>query len=199
VSISTTRIAPALESRAGPLAELAVIDTDGWEGPAAQRLLSYVRAHIVCPQVAAAGLRGPVADQAEATGWAVAWEAMARPSIRIAILGPALLLLVFAVVQAGLWFFARSLALAAAQEGVAAPRAYDAPGDAGVARAWSFLDRSAGDSLQAATVSTAGSTATTLRVEVRGRALSILPGVPGLPVSQAARAPVERFTVGGGP
>ena len=120
-------------------------------------------------------------------------------SLEIAILGPALLLLVFAIVQAGLWFYARSLALAAAQEGVAAARAYEASGDAGVARARSFLDQAAGDSLQAATVSRAGSTATTARVEVRGLALSVLPGVPGLPVSQAARASVERFTVGGGP
>ena len=120
-------------------------------------------------------------------------------SLEIAILGPALLLLVFAVVQAGLWFYARSLALAAAQEGVAAARAYEASGDAGVARARSFLDRAAGDSLQAATVSRAGSTETTVRVEVRGRALSVLPGVPGLPVSQAAQAPVERFTLDGSP
>ena len=120
-------------------------------------------------------------------------------SLEIAILGPALLLLTFAIVQAGLWFYARSLALAAAQEGVAAARAYQASGDAGVTKARSFLDRSAGDSLQATTVSRAGSTATTVRIEVRGRALSVLPGVPGPPVSQAARGPVERFTVGGSP
>jgi hypothetical protein len=43
-----------------------------------------------------------------------------------------MLLLVFAIVQTGLWFYARSLALAAAQEGVAAARAYRASGDAGV-------------------------------------------------------------------
>lgn len=120
-------------------------------------------------------------------------------SLEIAILGPALLLLVFTVVQAGLWFYARSLALAAAQEGVIAARAYRASSDAGVTRARSFLDRSAGDSLQAATVSRAGSTATTVRVEVRGRALSVLPGIAGPPVSQVASGPVERFTVGGGP
>ena len=39
-------------------------------------------------------------------------------SLEIAILAPALLLLTFVVVQAGLWFYARNLALAAAQEGV---------------------------------------------------------------------------------
>jgi len=119
--------------------------------------------------------------------------------LEIAILGPALLLLVFTVVQAGLWFYARSLALAAAQEGVAAARGYQASADAGVARARSFLDRSAGDSLLETTVSGAGSTATTVRIEVRGRALSVLPGVSGPLVRQAAAGPVERFTVDGGP
>ena len=84
VSISNTRTAPTLDSRAGLLAELTVIDTQGWDGPAAQRLLSHVRAHIVRPQLAAAGLRGPAADQAEATGWAAAWEALTRSSFRTA-------------------------------------------------------------------------------------------------------------------
>lgn len=120
-------------------------------------------------------------------------------SLEIAILGPVLLLITFAVVQAGLWFYARSLALAAAQEGVAAARSYQASTDAGVARAYSFLDRSAGDSVLNTTVSAAGTTAITVRIEVRGRALSVLPGVPGPPVRQAAEGPVERFTVDGGP
>lgn len=119
-------------------------------------------------------------------------------SLEIAILGPALLLLIFTIVQAGLWFYARSLALAAAQEGVAAARGYHAPYGAGVGRAQAFLQRTAGDSLQGATVS-ATATGTTVRIQVQGRALSVLPGVPGLPVSQAAQGPVERFTVDAGP
>ncbi len=110
-----------------------------------------------------------------------------------------MLLLIFSVVQAGLWFYARNLALAAAQEGVAAARGYEASRDLGEERARSFLDRSAGDSLNAITISTAGSTATTVRVEVRGRSLSVLPGVPGVPVRQAAQGPTERFTVAGVP
>jgi TadE-like protein len=118
-------------------------------------------------------------------------------SLEIAVLGPALLLLVVAVVQAGLWFYARSLALASAQEGVAAARAYPAAPGAGAARAREFLDRSAGDSLLGATVSLAGSAPGSVRVQVRGRALSVLPGLPGLPVAQAAAGPVETFTVDG--
>lgn len=77
--------AHSIESRDGLLQELAAIATSGWETPAGQRLLDYVRAHIVQPQVRAAGLRGPAAEQAEATGWAVAWETLSRPSIRTAV------------------------------------------------------------------------------------------------------------------
>ena len=46
-------------------------------------------------------------------------------SLEIAILAPALLLLVFSIVQGGLWFHARNLAQAAAQEGAAAGAAYN--------------------------------------------------------------------------
>lgn len=120
-------------------------------------------------------------------------------TLELAVLGPALLLLIFTVMQVGLWFYARSLALAAAQEGAAAAGAYHAGTDAGLTRAQTFLDRSAGDSLQDAAVSPAGSSATSVRIEVTGRALSVLPGIPGPPVSQVAQAPVERFTVGAGP
>src|SRR3954468_14627745 len=68
-------------------------------------------------------------------------------SLEIAILAPALLLLTFVVVQAGLWFYARNLALAAAQEGVTAGRAYNAPAGVGPARARAFLAEQTGDSL----------------------------------------------------
>jgi Flp pilus assembly protein TadG len=119
-------------------------------------------------------------------------------TLEIAILGPALLLLVFTVVQVALWFYARSLALAAAQEGVAAARGYSAPTAAGVARAHAFLDRSAGDSLQAARVTATPAGIQRVRIEVTGRALSVVPGVPGPAVTQSAEGPVERFTTPGG-
>ena len=114
-------------------------------------------------------------------------------TIEIAVLAPVLLLLVFTIVQVGLWSYARSLALAAAQEGVTAGRAHGAPADAGRSRAVSFLDAAAGDSLVDRDVR-ADRAAGVLRIEVTGRALSVLPGVPGLPVRQRAEGPLERFT-----
>ena len=120
-------------------------------------------------------------------------------SLEIAILAPALLLLIFSIVQAGLWFYARSLALAAAQEGVAAARSYGASPDAGTSRSRSFIDQQAGDSLTQTVVSSAGSTPTLIRIQVSGRALSVFPGIPGIQVTQSADGPVERFTTDGAP
>lgn len=121
-------------------------------------------------------------------------------TLEIAILGPVLLLLTFTVLQVGLWFYARSLALAAAQEGVATGRALTGTASAGVARAQEFLHRSAGDSLQSAEVSAAGSSPTMVRIQVTGRSLSVIPGVPGIAVQQNAQGPVEMFTTpGAGP
>lgn len=115
-------------------------------------------------------------------------------TVEIAILAPVLLLIVFTIVQVGLWSFARSLALGAAQEGVAAGRAYQAPAQAGRARAEEFLASAAGDSLLSSSV-TAQASADEVSVEVTGRAQSVLPGVPGLPVRQRAQGPVERYTL----
>lgn len=115
-------------------------------------------------------------------------------TLEIAILAPALLLLVFTVVQVGLWSYARSLALGAAQEGLSAGRAHGAQASAGRTRAEQFLDRAAGDSLLARTV-TVRTTGSSVRVEVEGRSLSVLPGVPGIPVRQSAEGPRERYTV----
>ena len=57
----------------------------------------------------------------------------------------------------------------------------------------------AGDSLTATTISSAGSTPTVVRIEVTGRSLSVLPGVPGIEVTATAVGPVERFTTDGAP
>lgn len=120
-------------------------------------------------------------------------------SLELAILFPALLLVIFSAFQAVLWYHARSLALAAAQEGVRAARAEHASLADGQAAARAFLDGAAADTLLDPMVSTAGSGPTQVRVVVRGHALSVLPGVSGPAVSQESRGAVERFTVPGRP
>lgn len=114
-------------------------------------------------------------------------------TLEVAVLAPVLLLVVFTIIQTAMFAYARSLALGAAQEGVAAGRVDGGTTQAARARARDFLDRTAGDSLRSSSVE-ASATATEVEVEVRGRAISILPGLPGLPVRQSARGPIERFT-----
>jgi TadE-like protein len=114
-------------------------------------------------------------------------------TLEVAILAPVLLLVIFTVVQVAVFAYARSLALGAAQEGVAAGRVDGGTSQAARASARGFLDHTAGDSLQSSTVRVLA-TATEVEVEVRGRAISLLPGFPGLPVRQSARGPIERFT-----
>ena len=71
-----------LGSREGLLNELDAIAVEGWEGQRARRLLVHVRVAIVHPQVVSARLTGSIAEQAEATGWEVAWEALTHARLR---------------------------------------------------------------------------------------------------------------------
>ena len=80
--MTVTEHAALLNSREGLLAELEAIDTAGWEGDRGRHLLAYVRHTIVHPQVIRARLTGPVADQAEATGWEAAWEVLTHARVR---------------------------------------------------------------------------------------------------------------------
>lgn len=114
-------------------------------------------------------------------------------TVEVAVLAPVLVLVIFTIVQVGLWSYARSLALGAAQEGLATGRAHGSSVAAGRAKAEQFLARSAGDSLLGSSVSVSA-TPTEVQVVVTGRALSALPGIPGLPVRQKAQGPIERFT-----
>ena len=68
--------------RASLLAALEIIDRDGWDGAVATSLLCFVRDDLVRPVVLDVGLRGAAAEQAEATGWAAAWELLADPKLR---------------------------------------------------------------------------------------------------------------------
>jgi hypothetical protein len=60
------------------------VDLDGWDSAAGRELLDHVRRAVVVPVVRRSGLRGPAADQAEASGWEAAWDALRRPTARTA-------------------------------------------------------------------------------------------------------------------
>lgn len=113
-----------------------------------------------------------------------------RGSVEFATIFPVALLLVFAAIQAGLFFHARSVAAHAAQAGVDAGRSYDAPAGAGEQAARDFLART-GNSVSGAGVSAARS-GSQFSVTVTGRVPTLLPGVT-LSVSQQVQAPIEEF------
>jgi Flp pilus assembly protein TadG len=111
--------------------------------------------------------------------------------VELAVVMPAILLLLFGSIQVAAWFLARSTAMHAAQSGVNAQRVHQAPAGAGVERATAFLT-AAGDWL-ADPQSSCADTATEVTCTVTGKAISVVPGVH-LTVSQTAHGTVERWT-----
>jgi Flp pilus assembly protein TadG len=112
---------------------------------------------------------------------------------------PVLLLIVTALTQYALWFHARSLALAAAQQGVTIARAYHSTTTAGRDSALAFIADHGADTVLNPTAVASAPGAGQVQVTVAGRSLSVLPGVAGPVVSQSAAGPVERFTTAGAP
>lgn len=60
------------------------VECSGWECATAVAFLAELRLCVVLPVVRRSGLRGPSADQAEASGWEAAWDALRRPTARTA-------------------------------------------------------------------------------------------------------------------
>ena len=114
-------------------------------------------------------------------------------SLELAVVFPAVMALVFLTVQAGIYFHARTLALTAAQEGLRAASTLTGNTGQGQTRATSFLNRTADGWVTNRAVA-ADRTATTATITVTGRSISLIPGMPGLPIRQQATGPVERPT-----
>lgn len=119
-------------------------------------------------------------------------------SLELVILFPAVLLLIFGVVQGGLYFHARSVAMAAAQQGVRAAAAEDGSAEAGGSEASAFVAQAGGSDVMTGVRVSPQRTPTAAKVTVTGRPLSVIPGVMNFQVSQTAELPVERFTDPGG-
>jgi hypothetical protein len=113
--------------------------------------------------------------------------------VELAVTFPVVLLLVMTLIQAALWFYARSVALGAAQEGAREGRVQPASTARAQAAAEGFLDQTAADLLSSRDVAVTGS-ATTVAVTVTGTSISLFPGLSGWSVTQTAVGPVERPT-----
>lgn len=113
-------------------------------------------------------------------------------SVEIVVLLPLIFVLLFAMVQGGLWFHARAVALGAAQEGARVAAAENSSGDAGIFAASSFIaDAGSGVVLNPAV--TASRTHTTTTVTITGQAQSLIPFL-NPSVAQSASFPTERIT-----
>lgn len=84
VAPSATAPPPVDRTRPGLLALLDAVDVEGWNGPAATALLSYLRTDLIRPLAIDVGLRGAAASQAEATAWEAVWLQLCTPSLRSA-------------------------------------------------------------------------------------------------------------------
>lgn len=115
-------------------------------------------------------------------------------SVELVIVAPVVLALIFGIIQGGLFFHARTVALAAAQEGVRAASGLDATPSDGEAAAREFLAKAGGSgALRDAAVQPRRG-ATEAAVTVSGFAPSVLPGWTGPRVVQTSQMPVERWT-----
>lgn len=111
--------------------------------------------------------------------------------VEVAILAPALMLLLAAAVQVGMWYQARETAHAAAVAGVHAARTLNAPAGSGQRAAQAYLDTTAGV-LHDGTVHVDASTQR-VTITVSGRVAGLL-HLPGLTtVEQSASASRERW------
>lgn len=114
-------------------------------------------------------------------------------NLEIAVLMPAVLALVLVAIQAAAVYHAHNLALSAAREGVRVARGYGSTTGAGVESAKGYLRTVAGDALQDTSVSSSGSTASRVRIEVTGKSMDVIPGM-SVTVTEVAHGPREVVT-----
>lgn len=114
-------------------------------------------------------------------------------SIELVILLPVLFAVMFLGVQAALFYHARTVAIAAAQEGAKAAGGENGKEADGVSAASSFIVEAGGDDVLSGASASADRTATTVTVTVRGHSLSVIPGWNPV-IVQSASLPVERLT-----
>ena len=120
---------------------------------------------------------------ARPTRWDDRGEIAANTAIFVLVI-----LLLFVVLQFGLWFYGREVAAAAAQHAVDAARVENGSAAMGEATGNQYLDQVGG--LPDATVSVSR-TSETVTATVRGQAVSIV-GFIDPPITVTVTAPVER-------
>lgn len=112
-------------------------------------------------------------------------------SLEMVLIFPALLVLILAIVQFGLWYEAEHAAIAAAQEATQAARLYGSNATAGESAANGFLHQAAPTLIERPLVHVTRSAAPA-HASVTGVVESLVPGLH-FEVSATSSAPVETF------
>lgn len=99
----------------------------------------------------------------------------------------------FLGMQAALYYHARTVAIAAAQEGARAAGSEIGRESDGIAAANEFVSDAGGDDVLVGAAFTADRSGTTATVTVQGFSLSVIPGWKPV-VRQTASVPIERLT-----
>lgn len=113
-------------------------------------------------------------------------------NISAVLLWPAVLAIVWLSLQTGLWMFARQVALSAAEQGAQAARTQPVSTARAGTTAAGFM-AAAGRGLVTGPAVTATITGGSMRVQVTGTAISLLPGVT-FTIHQESVQPLERIT-----
>ena len=114
-------------------------------------------------------------------------------SIELLIILPALFAVMFLGMQAALIYHARTVAIAAAQEGARAAGGENSNVTAGIDAASTFITEAGGDSVLTGASASGQRTATVAVITVSGHSLSVIPGWTPV-VRQSASVPVEKLT-----
>jgi len=114
-------------------------------------------------------------------------------SIELVILLPALFALMFLGMQAALFYHARTVAFAAAEEGARAAAAEQGREADGIDAANDFIAEAGGDDVLTDTYVSASRTTTTATLTITGFSLSVIPGW-NVRITQSASLPIERVT-----
>jgi Flp pilus assembly protein TadG len=114
-------------------------------------------------------------------------------AVQMVFLMPALFAVMFLGVQGALYYHAREVALAAAQEGARETGSEDGTRESGMAAANGFLRNAGGSDVMTSTSVSGSRSTTTATITVTGKSMSVIPGWH-VTVSQSASVPVERLT-----
>jgi Flp pilus assembly protein TadG len=118
-------------------------------------------------------------------------------SVELVILLPALFAVMFLGTQAALYYHARTVAIAAAQEGARAAGGENGNEANGTSAAMAFIQDTGGDDVLPGAKATATRSATTATVVIEGHSMSVIPGWTPV-IRQSASVTVERLTAPSG-